>query len=254
MSGDGPGAGGVEPDFDAEEGLLPAVVQDVRSGRVRMLAYMNREALDRTRESGRVTFWSRSRGELWEKGETSGNWLEARSVEIDCDGDALLVRALPHGPSCHTGLESCFDTRTLWETEASGPEEAPGDGSGGDPLAAVLAELQSVVERRDRERPEDSHTVSLLEGGPRAAGRKVAEEALEVALAAAADGERVDEESADLIYHLLVLWRTLGVDADDVARVLRQRRASGAGGATGADERPEDARGAGTSGGDGDGD
>lgn len=231
MSGDDAGTGDVEPDFGAAGGLLPAVVQDVRSGRIRMLAYMNREALDRTRETGRVTFWSRSREELWEKGRTSGNWLEARSVEIDCDGDALLVRALPHGPSCHTGLESCFDTRTLWAAEggasgaaAAGAGDRAGDDSDGELLGSVLAELGAVVELRERERPDGSYTVSLLEGGPVAAGRKVAEEALEVALAAAGDPERVDEESADLLYHLLVLWRTLGLDDDAVGRVLRRRR------------------------------
>ena len=223
MSEDGTDGDGaktpVEPDF-GDSGLVPAVVQDVRTGRVRMLAYMNREALDRTRETGRVTFWSRSRNELWEKGETSGNWLEARSIELDCDGDALLVRAVPHGPTCHTGRESCFDTGELWR--ADGAEGAAG--IGGEPLAEILDELLSVVADRDRRRPEGSYTVELLEGGPEAAGRKVAEEGLEVALAAASDPGRADEESADLLYHLLVLWRTLGLDAGDVARVLQGRR------------------------------
>lgn len=221
---------GVRPDF-GDTGLLPAVVQDVRTGRVRMLAYMNREALDRTRETGRVTFWSRSRQELWEKGESSGNRLEARSLELDCDGDALLVRAVPHGPTCHTGRESCFDTRVLWEADAGaasagagsgGPRE--GTGADRDALGAILAELGGVVADRDRERPEGSHTARLLEEGPEAAGRKVAEEGLEVALAAAADPGRADEESADLLYHLLVLWRSLGLDADEVAGVLGRRR------------------------------
>nr|MDP2498926.1 bifunctional phosphoribosyl-AMP cyclohydrolase/phosphoribosyl-ATP diphosphatase HisIE [Candidatus Palauibacterales bacterium] len=210
------------PDF-GDSGLAPAVVQDVRTGRVRMLAYMNREALDRTRETGRVTFWSRSREELWEKGETSGNWLEARSIELDCDGDALLVRAVPHGPTCHTGRESCFDTRELWRADGDGDVDAAA-GAGGERLSAILAELLEVVEERDRRRPEGSYTVELLEGGPEAAGRKVAEEGLEVALAAASEPGRADEESADLLYHLLVLWRTLGLDAGDVARVLQGRR------------------------------
>lgn len=223
MSGDGTNDDDaetpVEPDF-GDSGLVPAVVQDVRTGRVRMLAYMNREALDRTRETGRVTFWSRSREELWEKGETSGNWLEARSIELDCDGDALLVRAVPHGTTCHTGRESCFDTRELWR--ADGAETAAD--AGGGPLAEILDELMSVVADRDRRRPEGSYTVELLEGGPEATGRKVAEEGLEVALAAASEPGRADEESADLLYHLLVLWRTLGLDAGDVARVLQGRR------------------------------
>lgn len=233
-------AGAVTPDF-SDSGLLPAVVQDVDTGRVRMLAYMNREALERTRETGRVTFWSRSRGELWEKGESSGNWLEARSLELDCDGDALLVRAVAHGPTCHTGRESCFDTRVLWEADPGAashrPEPGgPGDGPAGDrappdALGAILAELDDVVADRDRKRPEGSYTSHLLEEGPEAAGRKVAEEALEVALAAAADRERVDEESADLLYHLLVLWRSLGLEPGQVARVLGRRRGgSGTGG------------------------
>lgn len=225
MSGDAAGheehaeGAAVEPSF-GESGLLPAVVQDVRTGRVRMLAYMNRDALDRTRETGRVTFWSRSREELWEKGRSSGNWLEARSIELDCDGDALLVRAVPHGPTCHTGRASCFDTRLLWQADTSSDRAGTRDES----LARVLDELLAVVEDRDRQRPAGSYTVDLLEGGPEAAGRKVAEEALEVALAAASESERADEESADLLYHLLVLWRTLDLDATDVARVLRERR------------------------------
>lgn len=214
----------VEPAFGDDTELLPAVVQDHRDGRVRMLAYMNREALHRTRETGRVTLWSRSREELWEKGESSGNWLEALSVELDCDGDALLVRALPHGPTCHTGRESCFDTRTLW-TEENGERESPSAGAERRlSLPVILEELVAVVEERDRQRPEGSYTTSLLQAGPPEAGRKVAEEALEVALAAAADRDRVDEESADLLYHLLVLWRSLGLDAHEVAGVLRRRR------------------------------
>lgn len=218
--------GNAEPDF-GDSGLVPVVVQDVRTGRVRMLAYMSREALDRTRETGRVTFWSRSREELWEKGETSGNWLEARSIEMDCDGDALLVRAVPHGPTCHTGRESCFDTRTLWRADGDGSRHggtSPTADAGGEPLGEILDELLAVIGDRDRRRPEGSYTAGLLEGGPEAAGRKVAEEGLEVALAAAAEPGRADEESADLLYHLLVLWRTLDLDAGDVARVLRGRR------------------------------
>lgn len=225
MTADGDDDAPVEPEF-GESGLVPVVVQDVRSGRVRMVAYMSREALDRTRETGRVTFWSRSRGELWEKGETSGNWLEARSIEMDCDGDALLVRAVPHGPTCHTGRDSCFDTRTLWRSGAEKEAADPVGRGAGDPLSEILVDLVDVIERRERERPEGSYTARLLEGGPEAAGRKVAEEALEVALAAATAPERVDRESADLLYHLLVLWRTLELETADVARVLRRRRAA----------------------------
>lgn len=220
-----------EPRFDPDTGLVPAVVQDVRTGEVRMLGYMNRVALERTRETGRVTFWSRSRGELWEKGETSGNRLEAREIRLDCDGDAILVRALPLGPTCHTGLPSCFDARVLWEEEGEKEEGAGGagafDGDSAASLAGILAELARVIADRDRERPEGSYTAELLEGGPVAAARKVAEEGVEVALAAATEPGRLAAESADLVYHLLVLWRASGVDAEAVDRELRRRRESG---------------------------
>lgn len=223
-----------EPRFDPDTGLVPAVVQDVRTGEARMLGYMNREALERTRETGRVTFWSRSRGELWEKGETSGHRLEAREIRLDCDGDALLVRALPRGPTCHTGLRSCFDARVLWEEEGKKKEGARGggalDGDSAASLAAILAELSRVIIDRDRKRPEGSYTAQLLEGGPVAAARKVAEEGMEVALAAAAQPGRLAAESADLLYHLLVLWRASGVDAEAVARELRRRRETGGSG------------------------
>lgn len=214
----------VEPAFGDGTQLLPAVVQDHRDGRVRMLAYMNRAALERTRETGRATFWSRSREELWEKGEDSGNWLEALAIELDCDGDALLVRALPRGPTCHTGRESCFDTRTLWTAEDDRGEPSVAGGERRSSLPAILEELTAVVRERDLRRPEESYTSGLLEAGPPEAARKVAEEAIEVALAAASDRGRVDEESADLIYHLLVLWRSVELEPREVAEVLHRRR------------------------------
>lgn len=212
--------------FDPETGLAPAVVQSELDGRVLMLAYMNREALRRTLEEGRVTFWSRSRQELWRKGDTSGNWLEVVSVRTDCDGDALLVRAVPHGPTCHTGAESCFD---------AGDAARPADGSarhaarpgpeGARGLSDAIETVLAVVVERDRERPEGSYTASLLAGGPAAPARKVAEEAVEVLVAALEEPDRLDEESADLLYHLLVLWRAAGLEAADVGRVLARRRA-----------------------------
>lgn len=198
--------------FDPETGLAPAVVQSTRDGRVLMLAYMNREALRRTLEDGRVTFWSRSRSELWRKGETSGNWLETVEVRPDCDGDALLVRAREHGPACHTGSRSCFDPDRR--------EEVPGPA-----LGPSLESLVDVVARRDRRRPEGSYTVGLLDSGVRAPARKVAEEAIEVLTAALEEGEeRLAEESADLLYHLAVLWRAAGLDPSRVAAVLDRRR------------------------------
>lgn len=220
--------------FDPDTGLVPAVVQSVRDGRVLMLAYMNREALRRTLEEGRVVFWSRSRGELWRKGDTSGHWLEAVEVRSDCDGDALLVRAVAHGPVCHTGAEGCF---------LAGDVARPGDGAGGTAtgrapgsgygvpagasaasLARALEAVLRVVAERDRDRPADSYTVSLLEADRAAIARKVTEEAVEVLVAALEEEDRLAEESADLLYHLAVLWRAVGIEPDGVARVLARRR------------------------------
>lgn len=236
--------------FDPDTGLVPAVVQSTGDGRVLMLAYMNAEALRRTLEEGRVTFWSRSRGELWRKGDTSGHWLELREVQVDCDGDALLVRAHPHGPTCHTGEASCFDagprigardarTGTDAGDRASGGGRKPADAgtreqapagtdraapSPAPVLASVLEELVRVVAQRDRDRPEGSYTARLLEGGAGRAARKVGEEALEVALAAVDEPGRLAEESADLLYHLAVLWRAAGLPADAVGEELSRRR------------------------------
>lgn len=198
--------GGPSPRFDSETGLIPAIVQDANSGRVLMLGYMSPEALEKTRETGLVTFFSRERGRLWTKGETSGNTLELVEVRADCDGDALLVRAIPHGPTCHTGQTSCFgDAETV-------------------PLGEVLAELFRVIEARKAERPEDSYTARLLDAGLPEIGRKVAEEAVEVAMEAAGGGARAVEESADLLYHLLVLLSALEREPGEVAHVLRARR------------------------------
>lgn len=195
--------------FDPDTGLVPAVVQSTVDGTVRMVGYMSAEALDRTVTSGRVTFHSRSREELWEKGATSGNWLELVEIRPDCDGDALLVRARPHGPTCHTGAPSCFETGE----------------AGAQALGRALRELARVVERRARERPRDSHTARLLEADPGVRARKVGEEALETVVSALTGDGRLAEESADLLYHLVVLWHAEGVSAADVADVLSARRA-----------------------------
>jgi phosphoribosyl-ATP pyrophosphohydrolase/phosphoribosyl-AMP cyclohydrolase len=202
--------------FDAA-GLIPAVVQDASTGRVLMVGYQNEAALAATEETGQVHFWSRSRGELWRKGETSGNTLELVSIEADCDGDALLITARPTGPTCHTGLTSCFDTAVL----------------AGEPVAgqgfATLEGLWEVVASRATERPEGSYTARLLDGGVDATGRKVTEEATEVLLAAKdaaagiGDPDRLAEEAADLVYHLLVLLAERDVPPSALLAVLAER-------------------------------
>lgn len=211
--------------FDAKTGLAPAIVQAASDGTVLMLGYMNRTALERTLSSGRVTFYSRSRQQLWEKGETSGNWLEALEIRSDCDADALLVRARPRGPACHTGARGCFDAGVAAVPEAD-PGSARSDGSGRTPhdLGDALEALQEVIEARDRHRPAGSHTATLLTEGVSAARRKVGEEALEVVLAAENEPGHLAEESADLLYHLMVLWRAAGLDPGAVGRVLARRR------------------------------
>lgn len=197
--------------FSTQDGLLPAVVQHHRTGRVLMVGYQDAEALSATLATGRATFFSRSRQEQWVKGETSGNYLHVISVEVDCDRDTLLLRCEPDGPTCHTGSESCFDS------EQGGPETVRAAG-------AFLAELEEVVVARDRDRPAGSYTTSLLEGGVRRMAQKVGEEGVETALAAVAqeDPELIGE-SADLIYHLLVLLRSRGLGLADVEAELRRR-------------------------------
>ncbi len=197
--------------FDPDSGLVPAIVQDAEDGSVLMLGWMNREALEQTLDSGKVTFYSRSRKRLWEKGETSGNTLHLESISADCDSDAVLVRACPQGPACHNGTRSCFD--------------APGAGPLPDrtTLASVLVGLARVIEQRDLERPAGSYTSGLLQAGVLRVAQKVAEEAAETALSAVAEPDRLAEESADLLYHLLVLWRAAGLDSDRVAEELLAR-------------------------------
>jgi phosphoribosyl-ATP pyrophosphohydrolase/phosphoribosyl-AMP cyclohydrolase len=189
------------------DALIPGIVQDAHTGQVLMLGYLNEESLRLTRETGLVHFFSRSRDQLWRKGETSGNTLAVVSISEDCDADALLIRAIPAGPTCHTGSVSCFGQ--------------------GEALGALSKLWTTIVARRD-ERPEGSYTVLLLDGGVEAAGRKVVEEAVEVLLAAtdhAGGGppERVAEEAADLVYHLMVLLAERGVDLGSVLGVLEQR-------------------------------
>ncbi|HSJ28320.1 MAG TPA: bifunctional phosphoribosyl-AMP cyclohydrolase/phosphoribosyl-ATP diphosphatase HisIE [Acidimicrobiia bacterium] len=192
--------------------LVPAIVQDPDSRRVLMLAWMNEESFARTLDSGAVTFFSRSRQELWEKGSTSGNRLRMESMSWDCDGDTLLVQARPTGPVCHRDTVTCFDDIPL------------------EPAFASLGTLWDVIADRARTRPEGSYTTELLTAGPEGPGRKVAEEGIELLLAAkdhatgAADDVRVAEEAADLVYHTLVLLAERGIDPTLVFDVLRDRR------------------------------
>ena len=191
-----------------ERGLVPVIVQDWHSGEVLTLAYANEEAVRRTRESGELHLYSRSRGEQWHKGATSGNTQAVRALRLDCDGDALLVLVEPAGPACHTGERTCFHHGEL---EPPAPHEA-------------LAILDRTLARRASERPAGSYTVALLED-PVLAGEKVLEEAEEVTRAAREEtDERVDNEAADVLYHLAVLLRGRGRSLTDAGTVLNGRR------------------------------
>ncbi len=191
-----------------ERGLVPCVVQDWQSGEVLTLAYMNALALERTRATGELHLWSRSRAALWHKGESSGNTQALRALRIDCDGDALVALVEPAGPACHTGERSCFHRGEL---EPPAPHEA-------------LPALERTLDSRARERSAGSYTVELLDDPP-SIGAKVMEEAEEVARAAREESdERVDEEAADVLYHLLVLMHGRGRRLADAERVLSARR------------------------------
>jgi phosphoribosyl-ATP pyrophosphohydrolase/phosphoribosyl-AMP cyclohydrolase len=193
--------------FDAD-GLLPCVVQDWNSGEVLTLAYMNELALRRTRDTGELHLWSRSRGEQWHKGASSGNIQTVRALRVDCDGDAVLALVEPAGPACHTGERTCFHRGEL---EPGAPHE-------------TLPALERTIAARARDRPEGSYTVELLDD-PAQIGEKVMEEAEEVARAAREESDqRVDEEAADVLYHLLVLVKSRGRALTDAEQVLDGRR------------------------------
>jgi phosphoribosyl-ATP pyrophosphohydrolase/phosphoribosyl-AMP cyclohydrolase len=191
-----------------DRGLVPAVVQDVGSGAVLMLAYANREAVELTLSTGQVHFWSRSRQSLWKKGETSGNTLRVVEAVADCDGDALLVRALPAGPACHRGTRTCFEPN---------------------PARLELGWLAAVIAGRRGADPETSYTARLLAQGIERIAQKVGEEGVEIAIAAVAvsgnPGRRAElaGEAADLLYHLLVLLEASGVRPDEIGEVLLRR-------------------------------
>jgi phosphoribosyl-AMP cyclohydrolase / phosphoribosyl-ATP pyrophosphohydrolase len=194
-------------DWAKGDGLLPVIVQHWLTGEVLMLGYMNAEALAKTQATEQVTFFSRSKQRLWTKGESSGHVLALKSLRVDCDADTLLVRAEPHGPTCHKGTSSCF-----------GDEVQP-------PLG-FLAELDALVAQRYIDRPTGSYTTHLFEGGIRRMAQKVGEEGVETALAAVAqDDDALLGEAADLIYHLLVTLRARGLGLSDVAALLAKRHA-----------------------------
>lgn len=193
-------------DFEKSGGLVPAIIQDAATRNVLMLGYMNREAYEKTVATGRVTFYSRSRRCLWTKGETSGNYLNVVSMAADCDNDTLLVKAVPEGPTCHKGTDTCW-----------GEENTP------HPLA-FLTELQDFIEKRRREMPEGSYTTSLFNDGTNRMAQKVGEEALEMVIeAVGGTDERMIYEGADMLYHMMVLLTSKGLRIEDLARELRER-------------------------------
>ncbi|MYC30234.1 MAG: bifunctional phosphoribosyl-AMP cyclohydrolase/phosphoribosyl-ATP diphosphatase HisIE [Chloroflexi bacterium] len=199
-----------------EKGLIPAIAQDINTGEVLMLGYMNPGSLKRTVEGEQVWFYSRSREDLWHKGEVSGNYLNLREAYLDCDADTILLKVQPDGPACHTGDVTCFHNRIEGLPEEY---EVVESGSG------ILDELFALIRDRQNEQPEDSYTVRLLQEGIARIGQKVIEEAGESALAAATDDrEALPGEIADLLYHTLVLLAASGSRPQEVWDALRERR------------------------------
>lgn len=196
----------MEIDFEKCGGLVPAIIQDAQTKNVLMMGYMNPEAYQKTLETGKVTFWSRSRQCLWTKGETSGNFLWLVNIKVDCDKDTLLVTARPEGPTCHTGTDTCW-----------------GEKNELNPLL-FLSELQDFIEKRHREMPEGSYTTSLFKKGVNRMAQKVGEEALETVIEATnGSDEKMVYEAADMLYHLVVLLTSKGLRIEDIARELVTR-------------------------------
>jgi phosphoribosyl-ATP pyrophosphohydrolase/phosphoribosyl-AMP cyclohydrolase len=199
--------------FDAD-GLVPVVAQDALSGDVLMVAWANRDALERTVSTGHAHYWSRSRQALWRKGESSGHTQAVREVRLDCDGDTVLYRVRQEGPACHTGSRTCFRSEVVAGALADTPDRG----------AHLLQRLAATVRQRASERPDGSYTARLLQQGVGKAAQKVGEEAVEVVVAATAeDGTRLTSETADLLYHLLVLLEARGVPLEQVWQELEQR-------------------------------
>ena len=196
----------MEIDFEKCGGLVPAIIQDAQTKNVLMMGYMNPEAYQKTLDTGKVTFWSRSRQCLWTKGETSGNFLWLVNIKVDCDKDTLLVTARPEGPTCHTGTDTCW-----------------GEKNELNPLL-FLSELQDFIEKRHQEMPEGSYTTSLFKKGVNRMAQKVGEEALETVIEATnGSDEKMVYEAADMLYHLVVLLTSKGLRIEDIARELATR-------------------------------
>ncbi|WP_405142737.1 MULTISPECIES: bifunctional phosphoribosyl-AMP cyclohydrolase/phosphoribosyl-ATP diphosphatase HisIE [Paenibacillus] len=213
------------------DGLVPAIVQDVDTREVLMMAYMNRESLKLSLESGETWFWSRSRQELWHKGATSGNVQTITSLKYDCDGDTLLVEVKPNGPACHTGAVTCFHNEIIGLPEKSADEASDEAGaasasasSGSESRFEVLAELESVIAERERERPEGAYTTYLFDKGVDKILKKIGEEASETIIAAKnKDNDELRLEVSDLMYHLLVLLQERKLPLDDIMSELSRR-------------------------------
>ncbi len=194
-------------DYNKMNGLVPAIIQDSRTLKVLMLGYMNQEAFEKTTETKKVTFYSRTRKCLWTKGETSGNFLNVVDVKLDCDQDTLLIKVIPSGPVCHTGADTC------WNEENENP-------------IMFLSELQHFIEKRHEEMPDGSYTTSLFNDGCHRMAQKVGEEALEAVIeAVAGNNERLVYEASDMIYHLIVLLTSKGLSIEDLAKELQVRHA-----------------------------
>lgn len=193
-------------DFEkSSDNLVPAIIQDAETNKVLMLGYMNRESLARTNESGKVTFFSRSRQKLWTKGETSGNFLEVKEIFVDCDGDTILIKAIPSGAICHTGADTCFD-------EKNAPEN-------------FLFELEKIIQARRKNPLEDSYTSKLFAKGINKIAQKVGEEAVELVIEAKDDNaDLFKNEAADLLYHLLILLCAKELNLKDIVETLEKRR------------------------------
>ncbi|MBQ2073779.1 MAG: bifunctional phosphoribosyl-AMP cyclohydrolase/phosphoribosyl-ATP diphosphatase HisIE [Bacteroidaceae bacterium] len=197
-------------DFEKGQGLVPAIIQDAETKTVLMLGYMNKEAYQKTVETGRVTFWSRTRNTLWTKGETSGNFLNVVEIKNDCDQDTLLIKVHPDGPTCHKGTDTCW-----------------GEKNESNPLL-FLTELQNFIEKRHEEMPEGSYTTSLFRDGLNRMAQKVGEEALELVIEACnGTDERMIYEGSDMLYHLIVLLTSKGMRIEDMAAELRERHNPG---------------------------
>ncbi len=192
-------------DFEKLNGLIPAIIQDVQTNKVLMLGFMNPDALEKTRNEGKVTFYSRTKERLWTKGEESGNFLHVVEILEDCDNDTVLIKARPEGPVCHTGSDTCFE-----EENVNG--------------VAFISSLQKLIHQRKAEMPEGSYTTSLFAKGINKVAQKVGEEAVELVIEAKDDNDDLFlNEAADLVYHLLVLLTAKGFGIDDVAAILEQR-------------------------------